>query len=467
MTVPDWVQDAVFYQIFPDRFANGDMTNDPPNVQPWGAPPTLWKFHGGDLRGVIQKFDYLLDLGITAIYLNPIFQATSVHRYNTTDYFKIDPKLGTFEDFRALIDLAHQNGVRVILDGVFNHCGRGFFAFNDVLENVEHSPYRDWFHVKQLPMDAYNPGKAKDYLAWWSYKSLPKFNTDHAEVRQYLFNVAKYWIEQGADGWRLDVPNEIDDDTFWNEFREVVKTANPEAYLVGEIWEADPRWVSPGHFDGLIHYPLREVLLDFIADGAIKTSEFADRVDELFELYPRENTNAHFLPMGSHDTVRLFTICGGDERKVRQAFLFQFCHPGAPIIYYGDEIGMEGQKDPLNRRTFPWDESSWNHALRGFVQQLISLRQRLPQLRRGNLKRLAVSDKMRVCAFSRVSDEGSAAVLLNASDSIHQIQLDASDLGWVDGQRIQEAMGGEEIVVSEGRLEVKLQPHGGALLYGI
>jgi cyclomaltodextrinase len=466
MTVPDWVHDAVFYQIFPDRFANGDTTNDPPNVQPWGAPPTLWNFQGGDLQGVIQKLDYLLDLGITAIYLNPIFQATSVHRYNTTDYYKIDPKLGTFEDFQALINLAHQNGVRVILDGVFNHCGRGFFAFNDVLENAEHSPFLDWFHVKRLPLDAYGPGKAKNYLTWWNFKSLPKLNTDHAEVRQYLFNVARYWIEQGADGWRLDVPNEIDDDTFWNEFRKVVKNANPEAYLVGEIWEADPRWVGPGHFDGLIHYPLREVLLDFLVDDMSNASEFVDRVVELFEIYPRENAYAHFIPLGSHDTVRLFTACGGDERKVRQAFLFQFCHPGAPIIYYGDEIGMEGQKDPLSRRTFPWGEASWNHDLRAYVQRLIALRHRLPQLRRGHLKPLAVDDETRVCAFSRILEGDSAVVLLNASGSTHRMQLDVSDLGWVDGQRILEALKGEEMYVMNRRLEVELEPHGGALLFG-
>jgi glycosidase len=465
MTVPDWVQDAVFYQIFPDRFANGDMRNDPPNVKPWDTPPSLWKFHGGDLQGVIQKLDYLLDLGITAIYLNPIFQATSVHRYNTTDYYKIDPKLGTFEDFRALIDIAHENGVRVVLDGVFNHCGRGFFAFNDILENTEHSPYLDWFHVKRLPIDAYGPGKAKDFLAWWSYKSLPKFNTNNAEVRQYLFDIARYWIEQGADGWRLDVPNEIDDDTFWNEFREVVKSANPEAYLVGEIWEADPRWVSPSHFDGLIHYPLREALLDFITDSAIKASKFADRVEELYELYPKENTFAHFIPMGSHDTVRLLTICEGDERKVRQAFLFQFCYPGAPIIYYGDEIGMAGGKDPHNRHSFPWDKSSWNHALRTYVQHLISLRHRLPPLRHGSLIRLVANDKQRVCAFGRISEEGSAAVMLNASASIQKIQLNVSDLGWADGERIVEALRGEEIVVSEGHLIVELQPHDGAVLY--
>ena len=158
MNFPDWVYDAVFYQIFPDRFANGDYSNDPPNVQPWGATPTLRGFQGGDLKGVIQNFDYLLDLGINAIYLNPIFQSTSNHRYNATDYFKIDLKLGTIADFQALMDLAHRNSVHVILDGVFNHTGRGFFAFNDLLENEEESPFVDWYHVNKFPLKAYGPG---------------------------------------------------------------------------------------------------------------------------------------------------------------------------------------------------------------------------------------------------------------------------------------------------------------------
>ena len=233
MTVPYWVQDAIFYQIFPDRFNNGDLGNDPPNVKDWGSPPTIWDFQGGDLRGVIQKIDYLLDLGINAIYFNPIFQATSNHRYNISDYFKIDQKLGDEEEFKALLEIAHHNNLKVIIDGVFNHCGRGFFAFNDVLENNSHSPYIDWFHLNNLPPDAYSPGDAYDYDAWWKLKSLPKFNTGNPRVRSYIFDVARYWIRLGADGWRLDVPNEIDDDSFWAEFRQVVKSENPDAYLVG------------------------------------------------------------------------------------------------------------------------------------------------------------------------------------------------------------------------------------------
>ncbi len=270
MTIPHWIQDAVFYQIFPDRFANGDFSNDPPNIQPWGSPPTQWGFQGGDLRGIIQKLDYLLDLGINAIYLNPIFLSNSNHRYNTVDYFQIDPRLGDMKDFRSFLRVAHDQGIRVVLDGVFNHCGRGFFAFLDLMENGEHSSYRDWFHVKRFPLEAFSEGKSEAYLGWWGHKSLPKFNTDNSRVRQYLLKVARYWIEEGVDGWRLDVPNEIDDDKFWAEFRQEVKSINPDAYLLGEIWTADRRWVGMNHFDGLMNYPIRDALFELLNGGSLQ-----------------------------------------------------------------------------------------------------------------------------------------------------------------------------------------------------
>ena len=203
MSVPDWVQDAVFYQIFPDRFARSPA-NDRPHLAAWGTPPTLNGFQGGDLRGVMEHFDYLLDLGINALYFNPIFQSSSTLRYNTDDYYRIDQRLGSRADFDALLDLAHRNGVRVVLDGVFNHCGRGFFAFHDLVENGDESIYRDWFHVRRFPLRAYEPGKARNYLGWWGYKSLPKFNTNDPQVRQYLLDVARYWVDAGIDGWRLD-----------------------------------------------------------------------------------------------------------------------------------------------------------------------------------------------------------------------------------------------------------------------
>lgn len=436
MTVPDWVQDAVFYQIFPDRFANGDLSNDPPNTQPWESMPTSWGFHGGDLRGIIQHFDYLIDLGVNALYLNPIFQATSNHRYNTTDYLRIDSKVGTLADFHDLLELAHQNKVRVILDGVFNHCGRGFFAFNDILENQEHSSYRDWFHIKHFPVDAYSPGDARDYLGWWDYKSLPKFNTANPDVRRYIFDVARFWIDQGIDGWRLDVPNEIDDDAFWAEFRHVVKSANPEAYIFGEIWTADRRWVGERHFDGLMNYPVRDALLSLLLSGTSDVAHFAAKIENLLEYYPRENTFAMYVTAGSHDTERLLTRVGGDLEKVRLAFLFLLAYPGAPAIYYGDEIGMTGGKDPECRKAFPWATSRWNIPLRDWVRRLIGLRRELLALRRGDFRRICLDESQSCFAFARLTPTQQVVVALNASPLSREIYIPVDAVPWSDGMLV-------------------------------
>jgi cyclomaltodextrinase len=456
MSVPAWVKDAIFYQIFPDRFANGDASNDPTNVQPWNAPPTIWGFHGGDLQGIIQKFDYLLDLGITAIYLNPIFQATSNHRYNTSDYFSIDPKLGTLNDFRSLIEIAHRNHVRVILDGVFNHCGRGFFAFNDILENQEHSPYSEWFHIHSIPIDAYSPGKAKDYLGWWGYKSLPKFNTDNPAVRKYLLGVARYWIEQGIDGWRLDVPNEINDDTFWGEFRHTVKSINPEAYLVGEIWTSDNRWVGENHFDGLMNYPLRDHLIRFLQNDGLSAEEFVGGVESLLHVYPRENAYAMYVPLGTHDTERLMTLLQGNINLVKLAFQFQFAFPGAPAIYYGDEIGMEGEKDPASRAAFPWDRERWNAELHGWVKDLISVRKRNEALRRGDYKRVFVDTENRCFVFARTFGEQVTLAALNASADRQTLHFQVGHLGFHDGQTLHNLIGEGEYHVQGDQLTLNL-----------
>ncbi len=464
MSVPYWVQDAIFYQIFPDRFANGDPSNDPPNVQPWGAPPTNWHFQGGDLRGIIQQFDYLLDLGINAIYLNPIFHSTSNHRYNTLDYYKIDPKLGTLHDFRALLDLAHRNGVRVILDGVFNHCGRGFFAFVDVLENQEYSPYKDWFHILRFPLDAYSEGESKDYLAWWGFRSLPKFNTSNPQVRRFIFDVARYWIEQGADGWRLDVPNEIDDNTFWQEFRYTVKSVNQDAYLVGEIWTVDKRWVGEGHFDGLMHYPFRDCLLRLLYAGTLDATQCAAKLETFLRIYPRPNAYAMYLPLGSHDTERIMTKLGGDVNKVKLAFLVQFAYPGAPAIYYADEIGLEGNKDPDCRRAFPWDQSQWNHELRSWVKKLITLRKRLVVLRRGEYRNLLVDQKRNCYAFARTLGDETLVVVINAGSVQRHIRLSVGGLGWADGRILHNLLGREEYLVSGDRVLVTLPPWSGVWL---
>ncbi|HLA97597.1 MAG TPA: glycoside hydrolase family 13 protein [Anaerolineales bacterium] len=464
MTVPYWVQDAVFYQIFPDRFANGDPKNDPPNVQPWGSPPTIRNFMGGDLRGIINKLDYLLDLGINCIYLNPIFQSPANHRYSTTDYYKIDPRLGDMRDFNALLEVAHNNGVRVILDGVFNHCGRGFFAFVDLLENQRDSAYRDWYHVKQFPVEAYLTSEAKDYLAWWSINSLPKFNTSNPQVRQYLLNVAEYWIAQGADGWRLDVPNEIDDDEFWGEFRQVVKETNPDAYLVGEIWDQDPRWVGEGHFDGLMNYPVRKALLQVLTSGTSEVAQFASKLESNLKAYQRENAYAMYVPLGSHDTERLLSILNGDVVKAKLAYLFQFAYPGAPAIYYGDEIGMVGGKDPECRGAFPWDQRQWNAELRSWVKLLVSTRKRIPALRRGDYQHLLVDNRRRCFAFARTLGDSAVMVVMNISATRRHVRIQVSELGWEDGRILRNILEREEFIVSGDSVTITLPPWSGKWL---
>ena len=465
MTVPGWVQDAIFYQIFPDRFANGDRGNDAPVTQSWGSPPTTWGFQGGDLQGIIQHLDYLLDLGINAIYLNPIFQATSNHRYNTTDYYQIDPKLGDKKTFCALLDLAHRNGVRIILDGVFNHCGRGFFAFNDILENQETSPYLKWFHVRNFPVDAYSPGDARDYVGWWGMKSLPKFNFTNPEVRKYILNVARYWIEQGADGWRLDVPNEIEDDSFWADFRQVTKTANPEAYIVGEIWNADSNWVNETHFDGLINYPVRDAVLRLLFAGTLDIPHFANKVENLLQMYGPENARGMYVLLGSHDTERLLTKVEGEVDKARLAFLFQFAYPGAMGIYYGDEIGMTGGKDPECRGAFPWDESSWNTELRNWVKTLIALRKQHPALRSGEYGRLCSSAEEGCLGFFRRMGEDEIVVVMNASPNQHLVEVGVGEMGWRGDRIVRSLLTGKEYPVSGGILSVRLPPWAGEWIY--
>ncbi len=463
-TTPDWVQDAIFYQIFPDRFANGDPANDPTNVQPWGAKPTDKGFQGGDLKGILDHFDYLLDLGVNALYLNPIFQATSNHRYNTSDYYLIDTKLGTESDFESLLDRAHGSDVRVVLDGVFNHCGRGFFAFQDLLENERHSPYLDWFHVRRFPLDAYGDDEAENFEAWWDIKSLPEFNTDNPQVRQYIFDVAKYWIDQGIDGWRLDVPTEIDDDSFWLKFREVVKGSNPEAYLVGEIWEAAPRWVGEGHFDGLMNYPLRDLLIDLIVKGEITATEFASGLEDLLNIYPKEHFFTQLLTLGSHDTKRLKTACEGNINYVRLMNIVQFCLPGATHIYYGDEIGLEGGKDPECRGAFPWDEKEWDIDHLRFIRQLIDIRKRLPQLRRGDFKRIMEDDQKGLITFSRNLKDKTALVIINSRDTKTKISLLSNKLPFPGGIELYDMLVGRTIGRSSDVLDLELKPFEGAIV---
>ena len=464
MTSPSWICEAVFYQIFPDRFANGNPALNPPNVQPWGAAPTPRGFQGGDFAGVTAHLDYLSDLGVNALYFNPVFLASSNHRYNTTDYFRFDPKLGSAGDFRQLLEAVHGRGMRLILDGVFNHCGRGFFAFSDVLDNDVDSPYREWFHIQRFPLDAYGPGEAHNYQGWWRFKSLPKLNVRNPATRGYLLDVATYWIEQGIDGWRLDVPNEIDDMSFWGEFRERVKRANPEAYLLGEIWEVAPQWVGPAVFDGLIHYPFREACLNLLAKKTLGAAAFGARLLEILSAYPGQANLAHYVSLGSHDVPRLRTLLRGDRPLEQLAFDLQFFFPGAPGLYYGDEIGLEGEKDPDNRRAFPWDTARWDVDLRRHVQRLIALRKKYRALREGSLRMLPVEPAESCLALVRELGEETLVLLVNLGDGQRTLDLAHSDVGWTSTRACRDELSGRIHPLSEPVAEFALPPRSAVLL---
>lgn len=434
--VPDWVKDAVFYQIFPDRFAKSGRLEGSMNFESWDSPPTTYGFKGGDLYGAITKLDYLNDLGINAIYLNPIFSSTANHRYHTSDFLQVDPILGGDEAFKEFLEAAHARGMRVIIDGVFNHASRGFFQFNHTLENGKSSPYVDWFHFNREWLESGRPIKAYDvesgdidkaaddgqeglfqygYRSWWGLPALPKFNTDNYGVRQFLFEVARKWMEFGADGWRLDVPSEINDPDFWQRFRHAVKSINPDAYIVGEIWTQADEWLQGDRFDAVMNYHLgKSIISYFFGDdlnyvaikntnfsnyGAITTEQFHQQIEHYFELYDTEIIQVQMNLLASHDTPRLLTLANENRANVRLAMAFLFTFPGAPCFYYGDEVGMLGNHDPDCRRTFPVREDDWDHDMLRFFKQSIALRHRLKSLRRGDFKVLQAEGEKFV--FSR------------------------------------------------------------------
>ena len=476
---PEWVRDAVFYQIFPDRFARSERVPKPTNLEPWDSPPTPYGFKGGDLLGVVEHLDYLQDLGVTALYFNPVFQSTANHRYHTYDYYRVDPILGGNEALRVLLDETHRRGMRVILDGVFNHASRGFFQFNHIAENGAASPYVDWFIVKQFPLRPYQaPEGQHGYEAWWNLPALPKLNTATPAVRQFLWDVAGYWIEFGVDGWRLDVPGEIDDDEFWREFRRRVKAANPDAYIVGEIWLEAQRWLQGDQFDATMNYMFARACLAFFAGDNLWQSEaartgynwidptdarrFADEIQRILGLYGREVNEVQYNVLGSHDTPRFRTLARGDGTAYRLATLFQMTYPGAPAIYYADEIGLEGRHDPGCRAGFPWDGRGWDTDLRDYVRRCIALRTAHPALRRGDVTWLLA--EAGAIAFGRRLASETLIVALNTTRQPVVLSIPAGEY-LADAAVLRDVWTGETLTVAEGRLDgVRVAARSGTVL---
>ncbi|MDD2805798.1 MAG: glycoside hydrolase family 13 protein [Elusimicrobiales bacterium] len=442
----DWIKGAVIYQIFPDRFARSAGAQPDGIFERWDTPETPEGFKGGSLKGAEEKLDYLRDLGVTAVYFNPVFASAANHRYHTYDYYRVDPVLGGDAALVSFLKAAHKRGIRVILDGVFNHASRGFFQFNHLLENGAASPYRKWFHPHGWPLKAYNLGRDEkpNYACWWNLPALPKFNTKNPEVRRFILGVAKYWLEKGIDGWRLDVPHEINDDAFWREFRRVCKGVNPSCYITGEIWGEAKRWLAGDQFDAVMNYQLSAACISYFGGKKLKLThaydgrrlepgdqkKFLADIKELLGHYKYSTTLVQMNMMSSHDTDRMLNTYGGDEALMRLAIVFSYLFPGAINVYYGEELGMEGALNAGTRDALPWgNRGAWNTGLLKFYRELGALRRNNPVLKRGSFEFLKDYCDGDVLAFKRALPGRALACLLNNSPARRELRIKKSALG--------------------------------------
>jgi glycosidase len=472
---PDWVKEAIIYQIFPERFANGDPGNDPdftewyyeglttlpPSgktngeyfhlVEDWyevaglkrspyktDGKPDWNSFYGGDLEGVRANLDYLVDLGITAIYFNPLFKAKSNHKYDAATYMEIDPHFASNEEFKAFVAECHSQGIRVIMDLALNHTGHTYWAFVDAREEGRESDYWNWYEWKKWPVPGdkvHAPVNASDYYdCWWGFGQMPNLNFDLARpgpdeppvkdpdqarpnqpVVNRLLDVAEYWLaEYDVDGYRLDVAGEVPF-WFWEMFRRRVRETKPEAYIVGELWGSSPEWINGRYFDAAMNYKFfRDPVLAFIAKGEMSAAEFDRSLAPGRLVYPREGVLAQMNLLDSHDTERFLTSAGRDVRRLKLAMLFAMTYVGAPTIYYGDEIAMEGGGDPDCRRPFfwKWEEDSGRVEVHEYVKRLTAFRKEHPCLVYGAFETLLAEDKAYV--FRRRHEDDQVIVAMNA-----------------------------------------------------
>ena len=456
---PAWVEKSVFYQIFPDRFANGDPSNDPPTVEPWDAKPKWYTFLGGDLAGVLQKSGYLAGLGVRAVYLNPVFVSPSAHGYETTDYLRIEPRLGTNELFVRLTRELRAKSVRTVLDGVFNHTSVDFFAFRDLRENGERSRYRSWYTPHSFPIRVQNP---PNYHAWFNFPSMPKLNHSNPDVQAYLLGVPTFWMAQAdVAGWRLDVADEVPDD-FWRAFRRTVKALDPQAWIVGEVWGDAKRWLGGDQWDSAMNYPFRDVAVRFLAQRSEPAERAWARLEALYWRYgPTVSRNLLNL-LSSHDTPRFLTVCGGDRSLARLGATLLLTWVGAPSVYYGDELGMEGGPDPDNRRGMRWDLVRDGNDLLACYRSLIVARNASRALQSGDpVLLLARGDLL---AFARVLDNDLAVVALNRGDRPADLRLRIPRPGVSSTATLTDALTGQSRTVRRGVLDLTLPARSSAVL---
>ena len=386
---PAWAENRVLYQIFPSRFAS---SREVPEQQWYKSPVTPQDNLHGDLRGLIQHLDHIRELGADILYLTPIFRSNSCHKYDTIDYYTVDPSFGTRQDLKELVDKAHDLGLRVILDGVFNHTSPEFFAFADIRENGPRSRYLDWYFIEEFPLRA-NWGEKPNFKTFSYFGGMPKLNVKNPEVARYILDVALYWLREcGIDGWRLDVGDEIGH-AFWKQFRREIKQEFPEALIIGEVWHCAEDFLQGDEWDTVMNYPFYQAALRLAARDEIPVSQFVGDLNFL-----RGRLHPKVLPLlwnlvGSHDTPRLLHQCGGDKNRMKLIAALQLLLPGMPMIYYGDEYAMDGGSDPDCRRGMVWDEARQDKRMYDWYRSLLRVRREHPGLLASDAQDIAEDER--------------------------------------------------------------------------
>lgn len=395
--VPEWAKNKIVYQIFPSRYATSGKVSD----KLWyKSPITATDNLKGDLRGIIEHFDHLVELGVDIVYMTPIFVSASTHKYDTIDYYRIDPSFGTEDDLRELVELAHSHGMYVIMDGVFNHTSPEFFAFADVKEKGRDSKYWDWYYIEGYPLEA-KPYKKPNFKTFAYYGGMPKLNLQNPETAEYFINVGRYWMEKcHIDGWRLDVSDEISH-IFWKRFRKAVREINPQALLIGEVWYFARDFMEGDEWDTVMNYDFFFGVQKFVAQESITASEFMEILGRL-----RGNLHNKVYPVlwnliDSHDTARFLHVCGEQNDKLKMAAALQLLLPGMPFIYYGDEYGMTGGDDPDCRRGMLWDVTKQNQEMYEWYHSLIRMRKMHSVITEGKVTECNCDDEKGIIALTR------------------------------------------------------------------
>lgn len=436
--VPQWAANKVVYQIFPSRFA----ATQPVDKELWyKAPITPMDDLHGNLRGIIEHLDYIKDLGIDVVYLTPIFKSNSCHKYDTIDYYQVDPSFGTTEDLKELVQKSHERGMKVVLDAVYNHSGREFFAFQDILEKGEKSKYLDWYFIDELPPRG-EWGEIPNFKCFGYYGGMPKLNLKNPEVEKYITDVACYWIKEcDIDGWRLDVGDEISH-FFWKNFRKAIKAVKKDMLIIGEIWHYAGDFLEGDEWDTVMNYPIYLNLIDLLADEKINVSQF---VQNLGYLKGRLNKKCYPLMwnlIDSHDTARFLHLCNDNKKKQHLAAAFQLLLPGMPMVYYGDEYAMPGANDPDCRRGMYWDEEYQDKEMYNWYKKLMQVRKTHACIVEGEMIETIANDDEDTIVMIRKNGEETIAMLFNCGNSAkefneyaekHNLLTDSAFDGKVEG----------------------------------